>query len=426
MEAAPQTAAALVPGSRLTRTAAAIMLVWALGTLGLEGVEQAGAGAAILMAAATWRRARIAEDLRLFAWLTLGLAAWQLVSPLVALVAGASGGALPRASRWTQGLDTLAPLALVVVSAYGVPWRLLAIVLGVGWGLEAAVGLFQAFVQWPWERLGPFKFPVNRLHQNFGAEGGPIRRAGLGLFFHRLRFAHGAVAMLGMALAVALGRGPGRRRLLAGAAAIALLGCAYLSYARAALAAAMGVALLGLAALLPGKTRLAALAIVALAGATLAFSPTWQTRLSGAIVSLKTGERSVAFGTGWKTVQDHPVLGAGFGNYTVASKPYQSPDESPVIYTSAHNVVLTVWAETGLVGLLLYLAQQLALAVALWRRARAGSIVGAGALLSLVGFHLVGLSHFTQFHTGVALTFALLWGLGLASDAPGLPERKAA
>jgi hypothetical protein len=50
----------------------------------------------------------------------------------------------------------------------------------------------------------------------------------------------------------------------------------------------------------------------------------------------------------------------------------------------------------------------------------AGSIVAAGALLSLVAFHIVGLSHFVQFHSGVALAFALVWGLGLAPRAPGL------
>jgi O-antigen ligase len=68
----------------------------------------------------------------------------------------------------------------------------------------------------------------------------------------------------------------------------------------------------------------------------------------------------------------------------------------------------------GLVGLVLYLALHLALARVLWKRARAGSVMAAGALLSWVGFQVLGLVHYPQFHTGVMLSFALAWGLGLA------------
>ncbi|MGC4113634.1 MAG: O-antigen ligase family protein [Myxococcales bacterium] len=396
---------------------------WALGTLGMEGVEQAAAAGALLMALATFRRAKLAEDLRLFALLTVALAAYQALSPLLALALGSSPE-LPRSGRWTQALDTLAPLSLAVIATFGVPWRLLFWGLGIGWLVETAVGLFQVLVKWPWESWGPIKFPLHRLHQNYAPEEVGVRRPGLGLFFHKLKYAHEALAFLGTSVSFALRPGPWRSRALAAGLSVALLGCAYMSYARAALAAALLIAFLGLAALLPGKARLAGLAIVALGVGTVTLSPTWKVRLDNAIIAVQSGERAQAWGIGWKAVKDHPVLGVGFGNYTVASRPYHSPEIDPVLYTSAHNVELTVWAEMGIVGLLLYLAQQLALALALWRRSRAGSIVAAGALLSLVAFHFVGLSHFIQFHSGVALAFALVWGLGLAPNAPGLAAPK--
>ncbi|HEY3445921.1 MAG TPA: O-antigen ligase family protein [Myxococcales bacterium] len=405
--------------SRWATAAAAIVGVWAVGSLGLEGVEQAAAGAALVMALATFRRVRLAEDLRLFALLTVGLAAYQALSPFLALALGTSPE-LPRSGRWTQALDALAPLSLAIISTFGVPWRLLFWGLGVGWLLETAVGLFQVLVKWPWESWGPLKFPLHRLHQNYAPEEVGVRRPGLGLFFHKLKFAHEALAFLGTSLAFALRPGPRRRRAIAAGLSVALLGCTYLSYARAALAAALLIAFLGLAAMLPGKARLAGLLIVALGLGTVTLSPTWKVRLDNAIWAVKSGERAQAWGIGWKAVQDHPVLGAGFGNYVVASRPYRDPSIDPVLYTSAHNVAMTVLAETGIIGLLLYLAQQLALGLALWRRSKAGSIVAAGGLLSLLAFHFVGLSHYIQFHSGVALAFALVWGLGLAPNAPGM------
>lgn len=399
--------------------ATASILVWALGTLGAEGVAQAGAVAVLVFALVVRRRIQLASDLRPFMALTLALACWQAFSPLIALAAGTAAH-LPRAARWTQVLDTVAPASLAAVSTFGVPWVGLVWILGVGWAFETAMGVYQHLVRWPLDRLGPFKFPLNRLHQTFNV-GGPERHPALGFFFHRLRFAHGAVALLGPAIAFALEKGSRYRRVVAAAAAVALLGCSALSYARAALFAALIVALAGLAALFSGRQRAWAGAFGLLTCVSLAVSPTWRDRMEGIRNTLhRDGERTVAMGTGWKLVRQRPVLGWGFGNYEKAALPYHTPEWSPVIWTSAHNVALTVWAETGIVGLALFAAQQLLLARALLKRARAGSVVAAGALLSLLGFHVIGLGHYVPFHSGVQLTFALVWGLGLAPNAPCL------
>ncbi len=402
----------------MKRASAAIALVWAAGTLGQEGLSQAAAVAALVLTLATWRRDRLADDLRPLALLSLAYAGWQAVSPFVALGLG-SAAHLPRAARWTQALDTVAPLTLAAVATFGVPWRALAWMLGLGWLFEAALGLFQALVPWPWAAWGRFKFPLSRLHENFGAHGGPVRRAGLGLFFHRLRYANGAVAMLGPAAALLAMSHAWRRRVAGVVLTAALLGCALMSYARTAFAAAVAAVLVGLAGLTTGPRRLGAFAVAGLAAGLFALSPTWQQRAETAFESASGGERAGAWSMGVQILESHPVLGVGFGNYEQAARPLLRPDMSEVLATSSHNVVLTVWAETGLMGLALYLAQQVALALALWRRLRRGSVLAGGGLASLVGFHVIGLAHFPQFHSGVALTFALVWGLALAPGAPG-------
>jgi O-antigen ligase len=402
----------------LGRASAALILLWAVGTLGLEGVAQAGAALALILAVAARRRIRIAADLRPFALLTLAYAGWQAISPLLALGLGMVPH-LPRAARWTQALNTLAPLVLAAVATFGVPWRALAWLLGLGWLFQTGLGLFQALVPWPWASWGRFKFPLSRLHENFGADGGPVRRAGLGLYFHRLKYANAAVAMLGPATAFLAMGATWRRRALGLLSTAALLGCALMSYARTAFAGAVVAVLVGLAGLVTGARRLGAFAVAALAMGLFALSPTWQQRAQTALQSAHGGERSDAWHLGLRIIQEHPVLGVGFGNYEQAARPLLRPEMSEVLASSAHNVALTVWAETGVPGLLLYLAQQVALALALWRRLRRGSILAGGGLVSLVGFHVIGLAHFPQYHSGVALTFALLWGLALAPGAPG-------
>lgn len=63
----------------------------------------------------------------------------------------------------------------------------------------------------------------------------------------------------------------------------------------------------------------------------------------------------------WREVQDHPIHGVGSGNFAVAARPYL---REPGVLTGvkfiergheAHNLYLGLLAETGIIGLLLYL-----------------------------------------------------------------------
>ncbi|MFP2931209.1 O-antigen ligase family protein [Pyxidicoccus sp. 3LG] len=130
------------------------------------------------------------------------------------------------------------------------------------------------------------------------------------------------------------------------------------------------------------------------------------------------GERQLAMSVGWELVREHPLTGVGFGNHKPAAM--ATADRTGIndfLATDSHNVWLTVWAETGLVGVLLFACMHLLLARALIRRHRAGSLAATGALLSWVGFQVLALVHYLPFHSNVHLSFALVWGLGLCEGS---------
>ena len=92
--------------------------------------------------------------------------------------------------------------------------------------------------------------------------------------------------------------------------------------------------------------------------------------------------------------------------------------DTRLITLDAHNILLTVFAETGLVGLVLFALLHLSLFTALFRRHREGHLAATAALLAFVGFHCLGVVHYLPFHTGVFLAFTLIWSLGLSPHSP--------
>ena len=391
----------------------AVLAVWALGTAASEGLMQAAADATILLAVGLllFRRARLPTELHPPLWAGAALALYQALSPLCVWLTG--GTEWPSVGRWLQCLDTAAAPALVVAAGVGVRWAAVEVAAVGGWTASVALGLVQHLVRWELPLPPLLRLPVGRVHEVFDAEGQPRFAAG-GFFFHRLRFAHGAVALLGPSLAAAVKADSPRRRWLGAWMAFLCALAVSLSYARAALGA---VALEGAAAaagLSRRWTRRAGLAGVLVLLVAVALAPGWRLRLTEAGENLLDGERAVARAAGWDLVRSHPVLGVGFGNYHAAALARSAETGLPAqLARDAHTLWLTAWAETGLVGVLLWLAWQGLLARALWQRARAGAWPAAGALLSWGAFQALALVHYLPFHSSVHLTFALVWGVGL-------------
>jgi O-antigen ligase len=103
--------------------------------------------------------------------------------------------------------------------------------------------------------------------------------------------------------------------------------------------------------------------------------------------------RLVLWDIAWKLVQEAPFIGHGYYNFHY----FQLRDSYGALVGNqtryAHNDYLQIWAETGSIGLLLFLAVPLATAVAVWRgRARlspraAALLIACGAGLATVYAH---------------------------------------
>jgi O-antigen ligase len=409
--------AAIVEGSRAAAAADRIapfaLMLWAAGNVVAEPLAQAGAFA--LVVAVLLRLPRLApdRDVRGFCAAAIALAAWQAVSPALALWNG-SASAWPRSGRYGQFFDTVTP-ALASLAAANAPWAALAGIVAVGWALSVLLGVYQHFVRWPFAQPVWFRTPVDRVRESFSVSGPPRYGAG-GFLFHRLRFAHGAVATLGPALALAFRSSRGAVAGAAMATAALLIVATYISYARAALIVALFLVALAVLAFGRGGARLAGAVVLAAFAVAVVSSPDWRSRLIRGEENLFGGEeRRLSIDVGWELAKRHPILGVGFGNYQEAAwATRQRTSVTPLLSIDAHNLWLTAWVETGLVGLLLTAAYHALLLRALLRRWRDGSWIAAGALLSFGGFHLLSLVHYLQHHTGVYLSFALAWGLGLA------------
>ncbi|HEY1417588.1 MAG TPA: O-antigen ligase family protein, partial [Myxococcaceae bacterium] len=255
--------------------------------------------------------------------------------------------------------------------------------------------------------------------------GGEERYAAGGFFFHRLRLAHASVAALGPAVATALRPAPVRLRALASALAVACLGCIVLAYARAALLTALlMVVLAGVVVTRNARVRTAVGALVLALAAAALMSPGWHARLGAASENFVGGERALARGAGWDLVHQHPWLGVGFGNYRTAALAQQEiTGITDMLSRDAHSIALTVWAETGLPGLALWLLLHAALIRGLLRRAREGNTMALGAALSWIGYQALGIAHYLPFHPSVALGFAGVWGVGLVYPGSAPPAR---
>ena len=393
------------------RIATVLLAAWAGAFWLSEGMLQAVADAGLLVSAVlVGRGATVPSWARTPVAAALALGGWQAVSPLVVRALGGPG--LPPAALWLHCLDTAALAAAALLGAQVARWAWPGALFVAGGLASLGLSAVQHLVRWSIPVPAFLRVPVDRVHETFGGED---RYAAGGFFFHRLRLAHASVAALGPSLAAAL-RAPGsRRRALAAALALACIGCIVLAYARAALLTALLLVMVaGVAVTRSARVRAGALVVLLAVAAVASTSPGWRARFAAAAENFQGGERALARAAGWDLIQQRPLLGVGFGNYRQAALERQAVTGiTDQLSRDAHSIALTVWAETVIVGLLLWIALHLTLLVALLRRARAGKVIALGGALSWLGYQVLGLAHYLPFHPSVALDFALVWGVAL-------------
>lgn len=106
------------------------------------------------------------------------------------------------------------------------------------------------------------------------------------------------------------------------------------------------------------------------------------------------GSRWTLIVSAWRIWLDHPLFGAGVGEFALQSYLHLTPGDAPVIERHAHNVVMQLLAETGLVGAGILFAAAMTWA----RRVRWRELAhdaGARGCVAVLG--IIGIYSFTEF-----------------------------
>jgi putative inorganic carbon (hco3(-)) transporter len=126
-------------------------------------------------------------------------------------------------------------------------------------------------------------------------------------------------------------------------------------------------------------------------------------------------ERMAHWQAAWQMLEDHPLLGVGFGNYAIAYPEYALPHwDDPLGH--AHNYYLNIGAETGFLGFAAYLIFWIAAFWQSWRAVRTANGFWRGVAAGLLGI-VVALSVHNAFDDLFVHGMAAQVGLGLGMTA---------
>ncbi len=393
--------------------------LWTVGVFTQELFATVGMVAAVLGAAVVaWTRRELLPEPR--AWLRTW---WPLLAFFVwALLGPALGGRLPRGTGLARHLEwLLLPVVAWTVAQLSARQRrrLVAIAL-VTLTLSSLAAALQHWGLWPsseaFRPLAWTRIPFDRVYEPApGAEG---RFLAGGLVFHRLKFAHvGALAVAAFAAWSVEAKGRDRWVLIAGAvlggAAVAL----FPSARAAAVAMLAGVAVaLGVARRPTVRTALAGGGVLLVVLAAAASYAPVRTRMLSSFSKEGSGARTALLRSGLNAVQQAPLTGLGLGRFRVSEHlPEDAPPYVQEHSGKAHNQFLSMAAETGIPGGLLFLALLAWLSSKLWRQ-RASAGLGA-----MVIFLLLSLTHDPLFHPQFALALMLLVGASLGNRVTAVP-----
>lgn len=357
---------------------------------------------------------------RLVVGVFLTLAAYLAVICLSLIVASSHVGTLKEVVKWSEVLAVTAVTLWLVRT----PGRLRLVI----WALIAA-GVAEALLGY-----GQWVFATGDL----GPGGASIRV--FGTFAQPNPFAAYLNFALPLALALAIFGMDARERWVAGAASVLLLGAQALADSRGGL---LGLAAAVVVLIVVGwrKERLAgwALLISVPVAAVAWFVHLIPARIEDALLrqfrlgdlapggqvtpsNYSTAERLAHWLAGLRMFQAHPLLGVGAGNYNAAYAQFGLPDW-PEPLGQAHNYYINVAAETGLLGLVAFLALVAVMLYLGWRVAHAAVLakeaaraLALGLLAVLVALTVHNLTDDLFVH-GMELQVALCIGCLLALRA---------
>jgi O-antigen ligase len=193
-----------------------------------------------------------------------------------------------------------------------------------------------------------------------------------------------------------------------------LWACLVLTLSRSSLGALLvGLAVLAALRWKPGRALVVAVVVVALGGLAVAVSPK-TFGLNQGLNGASSGRGGLVSG-GLSLFGDRPVWGYGSGSFVTEYRAHNR--HTATALSASHTIPITVAAEQGLIGELVYLAFVIAAIVCLVRRSRGDPVRSAiaAAFVALV-FHTILYADFLEDPT----TWVLLGiGLALAAAPPG-------
>lgn len=247
-------------------------------------------------------------------------------------------------------------------------------------------------------------------------------RASSGLFYNRLRLAHIGVAGVALAGLIVVERGAQRRARVAATVALGVIGAGVLfTYARMAFVALV-VALVLVLAVTRVRPKIAALVAGAGGLTAVLFLLTEYGRRRIESLSVDMAVRRSMAEAAVQVIREHPVFGVGHGIYRTAVVPHMPEGLSGVTYTSPHNQLLQVMAETGAVGLVGFSAAYAGTVVLAARGVKryaprqdaTGRLVRLAFLVLMMVF-VIGLTHFALHHGSVGLLTWTAAGVAIAA-----------
>jgi putative inorganic carbon (hco3(-)) transporter len=214
-------------------------------------------------------------------------------------------------------------------------------------------------------------------------------------------------------------RSRGALRVAMALAAFAALCGLMLSLSRTSIVgAALGLAVL---LLLPAFRRLALVGIAALAVFALVNLQALEESQQVSVVAerlaslgrsevVQSDYRAQIYRTTPSIIADHPLLGVGAGNFSVAAKRHALLDQDDLPFDHAHDVPLTIAAELGLPGIAVLMWFAIALALLVRRALAARSDATGGPLLlalaaAMAGVVVISLGDYPPRTNAIAATF---------------------
>jgi O-antigen ligase len=408
----------VAPPAVLTEAAAswcfAGLLMWGVGVQVNESLAAAGMIVTVVAVWVSWLRERFIARIeveRLRAWWPLGLfVGWAVAAPAVA-------GRLPTPTGLARIVDwLLIPFAAFAVRELPARHRkAIAVTCALIFLLSCALAALQHFGFWPsasaFERLSWTRIPFYRVYEPVSEANGRFMAGGL--LFHRLKFAHvGGLCVLAFLLLGLSARARPRAFWLTTSAA-GFLSVVAFPYARAASAALVLSACLALALTRSSARRVTTAAFVVVGlilVVAFAYRPLRERFLVGLTPS-GSGDREEILSTGLRAVEEHPIVGVGlghfrpsyFGSVTTPKNVIENPGK-------AHNEFLSMAAETGVPGMVLFVF----FLAWLGRSFGARDPFGIFGISALTFFSILSLAHDPLIHAPFSMALALSFAVASA------------